>query len=234
MKNIEISSVAEFHETVAAQRTIAPIFRGEGKATYSLLPRIGRCYRYHTQCLSGCKGRPFSIADELSAFKDFQMRAIPYLQQRIENDWEWLALAQNHGLPTRLLDWTENPLVAAFFACYEKYGGDSVIYVLDRRKFEVPLKSDSPFKIEKTLIVQASHNSPRVTAQSGLFTVHPKPHEEFCSPYLQRWIVKQSCLLEIALMLEEYGIHHASLFPGLDGIAQYLQHRWLLYSSHTL
>ncbi len=228
MKDIEISSVAKFHEMVA-QSTIAPIFRGEGKATYSLLPRIGRCYKYHTQ-LSTCKGRPFSIKDELAAFKDFQMRATPYLQQPIENDWEWLALAQHHGLPTRLLDWTENPLVAAFFACYEKYGGDSVIYVLDCRKFNIPLKSDSPFGIKETLIVQASHNSPRVTTQSGLFTVHPKPQEEFCNPHLQRFIVKQSCFVEMTIMLAKYGIHHASLFPGLDGIAQYLKYRWLLFS----
>ncbi len=232
MDDHQISCVAEFHEMVLSQKSIAPIFRGEGTSTYKLLPRIGRCYRYHAQVLAKCDtGRSFSVLDELCAFKEFQMRAMPYIQHTPESDWEWLSIAQHHGLPTRLLDWTENPLVAAFFACYEQYADDSVIYVLDQRQFQVPLKTDSPFNIRETLILRTSHANPRVSAQSSLFTIHPNPLEEFCSPHLQRWIVKQSCLLEIALMLEKYGVHHASLFPGLDGIANYLQHRWLLYSS---
>ncbi len=150
MKNFEITSVAEFHEMVSNQK-IAPIYRGEGKSTYRLLPKIGRCYNYHSTVLADVRARKFSLTDEIASFQDFKIRAYPYLKHIPQNDWEWLTLAQHHGLATRLLDWTENPLVAGFFACYEQYLEDSVIYVLDRRKLDVPKRDESPFKISKTL-----------------------------------------------------------------------------------
>ena len=64
------------------------------------------------------------------------------------NDWEWLALAQHYGLPTRLLDWSRNPLVAAFFAVKEESETDSAIYILESKKYPISIEEENknPFE----------------------------------------------------------------------------------------
>jgi len=89
------------------------------------------------------------VYDEMNITYQFQFRHPEYTTTHHSN-FDWLTLMQHHGVPTRLLDWTESILMATFFAVQEVENDsgkdstqyDGVIYILDARRLnEVSHKS---------------------------------------------------------------------------------------------
>lgn len=215
--NREIRSVKDLLDVVQENLTTTVVYRGVKSSSFRLVPQVGRRRSRSNTSLTA--------SDERHILKLFKERVVAYLKVAPSNEWEWLAIAQHHGLPTRLLDWTRNPLVAAYFAVEEEYDGDSAIYALRGNEYlKVDLHPD-PFKVKRVAKVIPSHVSTRIAAQSGLFTLHPEPEVAFDSPNLRKFIVPSGNRRSIKRELNKIGVDGASLFPDLDGIARHID--WL-------
>lgn len=171
-------------------------FRGTGNSNYTLSPSIHR----HNQITDSAQ--LFNIENKL--ITRFKERSVPYLTHRLEDAWELLFLMQHYGMPTRLLDWTENPLIALFFALSSAtknsagaYENNAAVWILSPAKWnrsvfkhnsyqggamsptENMVSSYAPAKEyqymhEHPVALLGIHNSPRIVAQRGSFCLFGK------------------------------------------------------------
>jgi hypothetical protein len=102
----DIASVAELLERLAHLATRAKViwFRGHSRTGWHLEPGLSRIGK---------------LAAETQVTKRFKQNAYQFLSHIPQHEWEWMFLMQHYGVPTRLLDWTENPLIALYFATRE-------------------------------------------------------------------------------------------------------------------
>ena len=81
-------------------------FRGHGKRTWELVPSLARNVQH--------------LKAENALIKRFMQNATPHIDVPPRTEWEWMFLMQHHRANTRLLDWTESPLAALYFAVSNK------------------------------------------------------------------------------------------------------------------
>jgi hypothetical protein len=192
--NLDISSVSqyvEFSEQIVRElklrtATIHPWYRGQAVHTWPLKPSL---YRPNIN---------IDPQYERELIRDFRIKCADFVSVHPQSDIDWLFLAQHHGLPTRLLDWSENPLVALYFATKDQPESDGRVWIVhpwrlnqgsidrisvpttdspDFRKYVIDIGSTEvsrELQAEDPMAFRAFYSFRRSNSQAGAFTIHGK------------------------------------------------------------
>lgn len=217
----EVRDVREYLGTVLEKRGRPDdlwVFRGQRDKAWDPTPQIDRldfiAYRAEVKWTR--------LRHETWLLEEFKKAARPLAPTPPQNQWEWLALAQHHGLATRLLDWTSNSLGALYFASEDQHStADSVVWCY-HHEGETANPSADPLSMKVVASYWPPHVTNRITVQGGCFTAHPPETARASKKWpgdLRQLVVPFAVRHRIRRELAQLGITRSTLFPDLDGIA---------------
>jgi hypothetical protein len=237
----EVSSVSTFLAIVEREKEAEQnkgngsdfIFRGQ-QQDFPLIPKLRR---FHPKIHDLKKLESLILAD-------FKRQMLFLTEKEPLDSWDLLALAQHHGLPTRLLDWSLSALAALWF-CVERGAGrtklgdmsDGVVWIFKTRPIDfLPAENPGePFNQTMTRIFRPRFVSRRIMAQSGLFTCHRMLSEDRFvrlerhkgyKDRLVKVVIPGFSFSDIREQLAASGANKLSFFPDLDGLAGFLTDRY--------
>ena len=184
--------------------------------------------------------------------KHFHRDALLRVQERPVTPWDWIFLAQHYGLPTRLLDWSENPLIGLFFAAEDDKAGanepvDGVLFELDPAGLNKAAYPNAPRVImfdedvflngylpdaEKgprlgPIAAVAGRFFNRIVAQSGTFTVNHSEHVDLetvdAGSYVHRIRIPVTAKPYIMGELSDMNINASTVYPDLAHLADHVK-----------
>lgn len=205
-------------------------FRGVSDVNHSLIPKVGRCYPENVWTKPVKKNGATPEQYEKRVFNAFQRRAHLELGNVTRSTLEWLAIAQHNGVPTRLLDWTPNPLIAVWFSINCSTPAKGQVARVYAVKVTTDMAAD-PFKLDPfdkkqkaPKFVISPHWHPRVRAQRGCFTVHPVPNAPVdLKPFDHDWFdIPSEHWRAFRRRLFYFGIDASTIMLDLTGLGESL------------
>ena len=192
------------------------IFRGQTD-DWPLLPRLFRA------------GNSMELLLELEfrLLTHFKRRGLFLLPSMPGDPTDLMSLAQHHGLPTKLLDWSSNPLMALFFALDASIPlKKPVVWMFDPSIIQVKGEHylRSGIEITDAVVVCPHSHSQRVVAQAGIHTFHPdkRPLNEYpldkCR--LNKLVINPDRAANIKEELRDMGIHCATVYGDLNSVCR--------------
>ena len=214
-------------------------YRGQSNQRWNLLPTLAR--------------EPNSLSREWDLIAKFQQNASLLLNPQPTSEWEWLTIMQHHRVPTRLLDWTESPLVALYFAVTPPDDVDGALWILkptllNRLSRILPeydhyipsfvddevtanysptsLRAERMTKRDPIAVIGPRTN-PRMQAQLGVFTVihrEATPVEAVGDgTHLRKFLIPHTAKKNLKRQLSSLSINKFQLFPELQSLGELLK-----------
>ena len=215
------------------------LFRGQ-KDDFPLIPKIARL-----------KPKDDLFTTEQSLLQEFK-RTNPLLleSQRPLDDWDYLTIGQHFGLPTRLLDWSNNALTALWFAIWgndqeNENAADAVVWMLmaDSEDFDIDIEKIHPFDIGETKIFRPRIIKQRINNQSGVFCIQSSEEikekvalneaDSFTKKLLKIKIPADK-FQDIRTDLNTLGVNAFTIFPELEGLCAHLQWRYFYSDKNSM
>jgi hypothetical protein len=227
MKERTAVTVIEFLKWVDGLES--PImFRGQA-SHWPLLPSIARLPRLRAT-LKGYENWEVFQSDIIERFAKY---ARPLLQAQPLDIEEWLVHAQHNGAPTRLLDWTTNPLKALFWAV-EDFSSDranGVVWAFSPKHWRDDPLVPTGLDERRLTPYFPKHLNARVIAQEGCFVAFPlPPNRKPLTPMsdsgaypadvdsLSKVTIPANSKASLRIELRMLGVAHRFVFPDLVGI----------------
>ncbi|MCK5060101.1 MAG: FRG domain-containing protein [Candidatus Pacebacteria bacterium] len=217
----KVTCVTQFVDKFLNELRSSTLFRGHRECGWDLLPMIDRVDH----------GGLIRDDHERLMLQEFDNRSRSIREYQFPNAWELHAVARHHGIPTRLLDWSESPLTALFFATLGQSKDDSVVwfycYIAQDKSLDIN-SCTTPMDVKDIVLFEPPQLHPRIVGQSGKFTVHPTSSNNFDEwpGFLNQIIIPKDKRAQIRHELFRLGIHYHNMFPDLDGIGTHIYNTW--------